>query len=357
MLTASVPDTQSFAWRCPSNIALVKYWGKWGNQYPRNPSVSFTLSEAYTETRLVAQPLMAGGQQAGKKVALSFQFEGNKNEAFAHKVQYFLDSLVAEFPFLPDYSWHIDSHNSFPHSSGIASSASAMGALALCLCSAERAFCSTLTDEEAFWRKASRIARLGSGSACRSVYAQAAVWGICSLADSSDEYALPFADYLHPEVRNFQDTILIVSRAEKQISSRAGHALMNNNPYADIRYEQAKQNVSSMLAALQTGDMAQIIAIAEAEALALHALMMTSSPSYTLIRPNTLHIIEKIRQLRHDTQLPLCFTLDAGPNVHVLYPEQVASQVMPFIQSELVPYCENAYYIADYAGNGATSLV
>ena len=342
-----------YTWRCPSNIALVKYWGKYGTQYPCNASVSFTLSEAYTETSLSALPLAStAGTEA---VSLHFRFEGQPNAVFAQKVQHFLGSLSHRFPFLRQHTWRIETHNSFPHSSGIASSASAMGALALCICSVARHTHGMLSNDVDFWQTASTLARLGSGSACRSVYAQAAVWGICRLANSSNEYALPFADQLHPSLHHYRDTILIVSRAEKQVSSRAGHALMENNPYAAIRYAQAAQHLDDMLTALQNGDLSQIIAIVEAEALALHALMMTSSPSYMLIRPNTVHIIEKTRQFRADTGLPVCFTLDAGPNVHLLYPAAIEAQVLPFIQSELVPLCENNYYIADRAGQGAFS--
>jgi diphosphomevalonate decarboxylase len=92
--------------------------------------------------------------------------------------------------------------------------------------------------------------------------------------------------------------------------------------------------------------------IVEAEALELHALMMTSQPSFILMQPNTLDIIQRIRSFRERTQLPVCFTLDAGPNVHVLYPYYEKRKVRNFIQKELLPLCEQQVAIYDHMGRG-----
>src|SRR5690606_22821198 len=118
-----------------------------------------------------------------------------------------------------------------------------------------------------------------------------------------------------------------VSKKEKDVSSRAGHALMEGNPYAHARYEQANTHITDMLQALENGDINAFGRIVEKEALTLHALMMTSEPSYLLMRPNTLAIIERIRSLRETKGVPVCFTLDAGPNVHLLYPREVSATV------------------------------
>ena len=164
----------SYTWHCPSNIALVKYWGKYGEQFPRNASVSFTLGNAYTETTLSCLPLTT--RPIPGEVAMTFRFDGQINTAFAAKIQAYLNKMATFLPFLLQHAWHIETCNSFPHSSGIASSASAMGALALCLCSAARAQYGYFADDADFWATASKLARLGSGSACRSIYGQAAVW-------------------------------------------------------------------------------------------------------------------------------------------------------------------------------------
>ena len=84
----------------------------------------------------------------------------------------------------------------------------------------------------------------------------------------------------------------------------------------------------------------------------LHALMMCSNPSFILMKPNTLRIINTLYEFRRETDIPVCFTLDAGPNVHLLYPDQHAEMVERFIMDELEPYCHEGQWIADRVGNG-----
>ena len=165
----------SVTWRSPSNIAIIKYWGKHGIQLPRNPSISFTLSEAHTNTSIKYAPKTENHHQ----VTLDFLFANQPKEAFKVKIQQYFESLLEVFPFIKQLHFTIESNNSFPHSAGIASSASAMSALALCLCEIERQLFGNLISEPEFLRKASYLARLGSGSACRSVYPKIA---ICTLS-------------------------------------------------------------------------------------------------------------------------------------------------------------------------------
>ena len=340
-------------WRSPSNIAIIKYWGKHGLQLPRNPSLSFSLDAAYTEMSLFYQPKKG----VDKGLELDFLFEGQPNEHFRLKIANFLESLTAIFPFLKQLRLRLESSNSFPHSAGIASSASSMSALALCLCSLEDDLFGTLSDDFAFRQKASFIARLGSGSACRSIYEKAAVWGTHSAVEnSSDLYAVSFVEQLHPIFTSFHDDILIVSKGEKKVSSRAGHALMESNVFADSRYQQARIRFQELLNALQMGDLEVFGRIAESEALTLHALMMASNPPYILMQPNTLILIEKIQTYRKETTYPLYFSLDAGPNIHLLYPDDIAEKLQAFIEEELLPYCEDGLRILDRVGEGPLQL-
>lgn len=169
-------------WRSPSNIAIVKYWGKKGYKQPANPSISMTLSKCYTETS-VEYTL-----NTGSDIALNFKFQGEKKAGFEEKVLHFLETARGELPGIRDLQLNIESSNSFPHSAGIASSASAMSSLALCLCNIDRKVTGISEDEEPFYRKASRLARLGSGSACRSVYGGWVLWGkMDDESGSSDE--------------------------------------------------------------------------------------------------------------------------------------------------------------------------
>ncbi len=340
-------------WRCPSNIALIKYWGKHGIQLPRNPSISLTLDQAYTETEMTYAPK----RKNDVEIDLDFFFEGEKNEKFEEKIVKFLTGISDIFPFLKQLHLTIKSHNSFPHSSGIASSASSMGALSLCLCSLESDLFGTLKNDAEFRQKASYVSRLGSGSACRSIYAHAAVWGAFGEADgSSDLYAIPYANHVHEVFKSFHDDILIVSQGEKAVSSRAGHALMEENDYADPRYKQARRRMHHLLLAMESGDLERFGTITENEALTLHALMMTSNPSYILMKPNSLEMINRIRRFRKETQHPIYFSLDAGPNIHLLYPDSCRDAAKTFIQSELLDLCENRHWIPDQCGQGPLQL-
>lgn len=337
----------SFSWSAPSNIALVKYWGKKANQIPANPSISFTLSDCKTITTLGFSQKENNGS-----ISFDFLFEGQPKESFRPKIEKFFERIVAYLPFLKDYHFTIDTRNTFPHSSGIASSASGMAAMAVNLMSVERLLNPEMTDEY-FYRKASFLARLGSGSACRSVSGSTVIWGNHNdTPGSTDLFGIPFTG-VHEVFQTYQDTILLVDKGEKQVSSTLGHDLMHGHPYAERRFAQAHENLTAIKQALATGDVDAFIKITESEALTLHAMMMTSQPYFILMKPNTLEIINKIWQYRSETAVPVCFTLDAGANVHVLYPENVAGKVLQFIKDNLVGYCQNNQYICDKIGTGA----
>lgn len=341
----------SVSWRSPSNIALIKYWGKHGQQLPRNPSISFTLDQAFSETTLEYAPKKGADQG----ISLEFFFEGQLNETFQKKVQQYLESITDIFPFLRQLHMKIRSSNSFPHSAGIASSASGMSALALCLCSLEYELFGTLEDDAAFRRKASFVARLGSGSACRSIYSKLAVWGQnTDIETASDLYAIPYGENVDPIFHKFHDDILIVNRQEKKVSSRAGHGLMEENVYAESRYRQANQRFRQLVKALQQGDLETFGRIVEAEALTLHAMMLASPTPYLLLQPNTVRIIQLLQEFRQRTDLPIYFTLDAGPNPHVLYPEHITKEAQQFIRGTLSEYCVD--WIEDQVGEGPLQL-
>lgn len=345
---------QEVSWQSPSNIAIVKYWGKYGRQYPRNCSLSFTLDKAHTQTTL----MYALKDIPSEDIDLTFYFEGRENPSFGEKSKKFLTEIKDELPFLTMYKLIIKTDNTFPHSSGIASSASGMSALAMCLCQME---CQVLgrpfNDEESFRKRASYFSRLGSGSACRSVYPIMASWGEhLEINDSSNDFATPVGHMIHDTFTGYHDDILIVSRKEKSVSSTAGHGLMEGNPFAEARYKQANENISALLKALKEGDVNAFGKIAEDEALTLHALMMCSNPSFILMEPNTLEMIDRIRKFRHKTQVPVYFTLDAGPNIHLLYPDKASAEVDKFIQNQLVELCDNGTIIKDRVGQGAQSI-
>jgi len=350
-------------WQSPSNIALVKYWGKKGKQIPQNPSISFTLSECRSETFI--------GFEKADSFGFRFFFEGKENPAFGAKIEKFLLDYQAFFPFINQLSLNVESRNTFPHSSGIASSASSMSAFVMGLLEIESKLVGPstgsgtessqaleLVERQIYLQKASYFSRLASGSAARSVFPKMALWGMTeTYKGSSDEFAVSLENNIHPIFKTYRDSILIVSSEKKSVSSRAGHGLMEGNPYALARYAQANENIKNLLAALKSGDLGTFINITESEALQLHALMMCSNPSFILMKPNTLNLINEIRVFREETKIPLCFTLDAGPNVHLLYPESETEKVEYYIKNVLADYCDQEHWIADRVGNGPKKLL
>ena len=267
--------------------------------------------------------------------------------------QNIFERIEEYIPFLIHYIFTIETSNTFPHSSGIASSASGMSALAYCLMLLEKEINPTITDSQ-LQKKASFLARLGSGSACRSIEGPITVWGEhASILGSSDSFAVKFPHTIHPNFEAYQDTILLIDKGEKQVSSTAGHGLMYGHPFASKRFEQASGNITALKDIITTGDLDAFIKIVESEALTLHAIMMTSMPYFLLMKPNTLSVIEKIWEYRKETGSKVCFTLDAGANVHVLYPNNEKEPVLDFITKELVAYCQNGQYICDKIGLGA----
>lgn len=338
------------SWRSPSNIALVKYWGKYDPQLPANPSLSFTLKESYTETKL---EILGASSSDGFEFDIYLDYQ--KADDFKPKIEQFLGRIEHELSFLKGQKFSIHTYNSFPHSSGIASSASGMSALALCLLSLspERA---QLSESE-FYRKASEWSRLGSGSASRSVYGPLGLWGQTEgIAESSDAYAIPYQGKVHPVFTSFRDTILLVETGQKSVSSTAGHGLMKGHPFAKERFSQAHRNMADLQNILAQGNLKAFGELVESEALTLHSMMMTSRPYFILMKPHTLEIIQHIWDWRKETGKPLYFTLDAGANVHLLYPESIEQEAMDFVKSTLSTYLKNGAYICDQVGEGPMPL-
>ena len=343
-------ESGKVAWKSPSNIALIKYWGKKKNQIPANPSISFTLDICATTTAISYKRI------EGHKFSFDLLFEGKPREDFKPKIKTFFSRIEEYLPFLKRYHFTIETSNSFPHSSGIASSASGMSALALCLMSVEKELNPEM-PEVFFIRKASFLSRLGSGSACRSLEGGLMQWGNHkNTVNSSDLYAIKYPYKVHSIFKNYCDTILLVAKGQKQLSSTLGHNLMYSNPFAEQRFAQANSNLSDLQSILADGNLDGFIKIVESEALILHAMMMCCMPYFVLMKPNTLKIINKIWEFREAANTHICFTLDAGANVHVLYPATEKDKIYAFIKDELVVYCENAQYICDGIGFGAKKI-
>ena len=250
---------QFVSWTAPANIALIKYWGKTDDQLPMNPNLSMSLEKSLTGTTVYFRE--------SDEFRWQFLFEGKSQPAFEKKLHQFFQRSLPVMKELSSLDILIESSNTFPHSAGIASSASSMAALALCLLSIREIISGKNLPEQEFLMQASALARLGSGSACRSVYGGFVTWGnIPSLKTSSDAYAseLPFT--VHPEFRELNDAILVVNQSPKKVSSTAGHELMRHHPFAKARFRTAVSNTGEMLKILENGDVESFITLVESEA-------------------------------------------------------------------------------------------
>lgn len=326
---------------CPSNIALIKYWGKYDHQIPANPSISYTLQHCRTQTEMQFVP--------GEPFSVETWLAGKEEKKFAEKTEKYFYEIQKYLPWILDGKYIISTANTFPHSSGIASSASGFGAIAKCLMLLDEEFCGR-HEEDFFLRKASFLARLGSGSACRSLYNGLVVWGQTDVVPgSSDQFAVLYPqEDIHPVFRHFNDWVLLIHEGQKSVSSTVGHGLMKHNPYAQRRFQEARENFSVLKSVLKSGDMEAFIALVEHEALTLHAMMMMSAPAFILMKTGTLEVISKIWKFRNETGMPLFFTLDAGANVHLLFPgNESADAIRTFIGAELLQHTQNQGVIKD----------
>ena len=123
---------------------------------------------------------------------------------------------------------------------------------------------------------------------------------------------------------------------------------MNTNPYAERRFQEAHENFEKLNVILSTGDMEGFIKLVEHEALTLHAMMMMSDPAFILMKPGTLQVINKVWEFRRITGMALFFTLDAGANVHLLFPDDIDTRkIKDFIHQELVPFTQNGGVVKD----------
>ena len=327
---------------CPSNIALIKYWGKYENQIPANPSISYTLNHCRTNTTMEFV--------AEEDFSVQTFLAGNEEKKFAEKIEKYFKNIEPYLPWVLKGKYIIKTENTFPHSSGIASSASGFGAIAKCLMNLDEIFNSNNQQPEFTNQKASFLARLGSGSACRSLYEGLVVWGKTEEVEgSSDLFAVPYNnDEIHPIFKNFNDWVLLIHEGQKSVSSTVGHGLMNTNPYAERRFQEAHENFTKLKTILSSGDMEGFIKLVEHEALTLHAMMMMSEPAFILMQTGTLQVINKIWEFRRITGLALFFTLDAGANVHLLFPNDIDNdRITDFIQTELIPLTQKGGVVKD----------
>lgn len=317
--------------RAHSNIAFVKYWGNrdQGLRLPANASISMNLADLHTTTavewnsKLDADTLTINGAVA--------------NETARMRVENHLDALRARFE--TDRFARVDSRNNFPMGTGIASSASAFAALTTAACAA----LNTTVSE----RELSILSRLGSGSAARSIPPGFVEW------QTGDSHKTSYAESFAPADHwKLVDLIAIVSRKHKQIGSSAGHETAASSIFQPARVATAAERIASVKTAIVGRDFESFAETVEADSNLMHAVMMTSKPPLFYWEPLSLAIMEGVRRWRQDDKLMVCYTLDAGPNVHCICADGDADAVA----IRLRDLCGEINILRSGAGGGAYVL-
>lgn len=289
------------------NIALIKYWGNRDQalRLPSNDSLSFNLGDLRTTTTVEFDPSLARDEVAINGHAVT--------EAAYERVSHHLDRVVdltrkgqpgsAD----PRPRARVTSNNTFPMGVGIASSASGFAALTLAACAA--------LDVRKTEAELSALARLGSGSACRSVPGGYVGW--------REAYAVSIAP---PQHWNLVDVIAIVTDRHKSVGSTEGHTLADSSPLQAARVVDAPRRYALCEQAILRRDFELLAEVIEQDALLMHAVIMTAQPSVLYWQPATLAVIESVRQMRREG-VPVTFTIDAGPNVHCICESHALKQV------------------------------
>lgn len=311
--------------RTGSNIAFIKYWGveDASLNIPLNNSISMTLADAHTTTTVEWDSEgSASGEQSDH-----IEIDGKVlSPQSAERVVRHLDR-IRQLAGREERA-RVVSQTNFPAAAGIASSASGFSALTVAGC---RAFGLELGMDDL-----SRLSRIGSGSASRSLFAGFVEWE--KGHDHESSVAFQIAEPTHWEL---YDMVAIVSTEEKRISSANGHQIAATSPLLNGRLESLPTALEEVRQAIAQRDLAQLGQVIEQDAVAMHAVMMTSSPSLLYWHGATVELMRSAQQWREEG-IPVYFTIDAGPNVHLICekssvaPLTAALKEMPFVQDVLV---------------------
>ena len=299
--------------RASANIAFIKYWGNRPGDLnlPLNPSISMTLDSCYTDTSV--EPIPGPVDE----ITISGKTPGEK--ALARTVK-FLDMMRRWAGSAQHF--RVISENSFPTGCGIASSASGFAALTGATLAA--------LDKRACGAEMSRLARLGSGSAARSVdggfveLLSGETHEACYAVQLADENAWP----------NLRDVVAILSSEEKATSSADGHKLAVTSELFEGRLRAIPARAAQVREAIRRRDLEMLGEAAEADALSMHAVMMTSRPPLFYWTERTVRAINAVHALRQ-RGVEAYFTIDAGPNVHIITVARHEEAVKRMVKDEL----------------------
>lgn len=283
-----------------TNIALIKYWGKRNESLilPMNNSLSLTLDAFYTTT------------------TVTFRDDFSEDAFFLNDqpitgVQYsrvsrFLD-LVRKTANSSLYA-EVQSTNHVPTAAGFASSASGFAALAA---AATKALGMEISDQDL-----SRLTRQGSGSACRSIYGGFVEWLQGNEEDGSDSYAVPIKPANYWDIRI---AAVVLSKTAKKVSSREGmKRTVETSPFYSGWVDNIPTDLEEIKSGIDSQDFEKVGSVAESNCLKMHATTLGANPPFTYWHDTTLSVMQEVQAMR-TRGIPAYFTIDAGPNVKVLY--------------------------------------
>ncbi len=287
------------------NIAFIKYWGNRvpALRLPANTSLSMTLANLQTETTVQFDNILESDQ---------IEINGSPaSEKAACRVTEHLD-LIRTLSGVPSFA-SIRSQSNFPIGAGIASSASAFAALT--------AAASNAAGLELDKKQLSILARHGSGSAARSIFG-----GFVQLFSgeaNEDGYAEQLAPAEHWQL---VDLIAVVTKEHKSTGSSEGHLLAPTSPIQAVRVQDADRRLEICKNAIMQKDFRTLSHIVELDSNLMHSVMMTSEPPLLYLEPASIRIMKHVTRWREDG-LSVCYTIDAGPNVHCICPSEDSREV------------------------------
>lgn len=298
--------------RAHTNIALIKYWGKENEELiiPMNNSLSLTLDAFYTETRVTFDESLKSDELYLDDTIQDF--------TALKKVKTVLD-LVREKAKIHTKA-KVESYNHVPTAAGLASSASGLAALA--------GAASLAADLDLSNIELSKLARRGSGSASRSIYGGFAEWQKGTDHDSS--FAVPVDD----AAWDIGMLFIIVNDKKKDVSSREGmRRTVETSPFYQGWLDSLDNDLSEMKQAIKNQDVHQVGAVAERNALKMHATTLGANPPFTYWSPDSMRAMEAVKELRKQGY-SVHFTMDAGPNVKLICRQSQLAEIKSLLLSE-----------------------
>jgi len=293
----------------PSNIAFIKYWGCRDQELhlPENSSLSMNLSGLFTTTAVEFSPSFKEDH---------VEIDGIRDKTEEGRTIKHLDRVRKMAGI--DTKARVISNNNFPLGTGLSSSASGFAALSV---AAAKAAGLDLSE-----RELSILARQGSGSACRSIPDGFVEWSKGEDSGSSYAVSLYPADWW-----DIIDIVAVVSDEKKGVSSLGGHKLAGSSPFFQPRLSRIENKLNLVKKSLSERSFPDLGELVEGEALELHAIMLTSSPSLIYWTPGTLSLMKLVKKARGDG-LPIYFTLNTGQNIHLICKKEDCDKAVGLIK-------------------------